>query len=205
MLVVLSDHGFTSWKRAFNLNTWLKEQGFITLINPRREDDPGLFGNVDWSRTRAYGMGLNGLYLNLQGREGSGIVPPADRDRLLKEIAAKLLDTIDPKTGEHAVTKVYRREEVYTDAGYFDRAPDLVVGYAKGTRSSDQSATGGMPPDVFADNTDPWSGDHCMDHEAVPGVLFSSRPLKKAAPSLEKLAAAILAEFGVDEFPIKKP
>ena len=92
------------------------------------------------------GSGLNGLYINLQGREMSGAVAPADRERLMEEIAAKLLATIDPKTGERAVTKVYRREQVYSDAGYFDRAPDLVVGYAKGTRGSDQSAPAAFRP-----------------------------------------------------------
>ncbi|HUE87681.1 MAG TPA: alkaline phosphatase family protein [Vicinamibacterales bacterium] len=200
-LIVLSDHGFTSWRRSFHLNTWLKEEGFLTLTNPSREDDPGFFGNVDWSRTRAYGIGLNGLYINLQGREANGAVAPADRERVMNEIREKLLRTIDPATGERAITKVYRREDVYTDAGYFDRAPDLVVGYAKGTRGSDESALGGIPREVIVDNTDAWSGDHCMDHEAVPGVLLSNRPLRKAAPTLQTLAAAVLAEFGVEEFP----
>jgi predicted AlkP superfamily phosphohydrolase/phosphomutase len=203
-LIVLSDHGFTSWRRAFHLNGWLREQGYLTVANPAVDSDPGFLLNVDWTRTRAYGLGLNGLYLNVQGREMSGTVAPADRERLLEEIAAKLLATIDPKTGERAVTKVYRREQVYSDAGYFDRAPDLVVGYAKGTRVSDQSAAGSIPRDVIVDNTDAWSGDHCMDHEAVPGVVLSNRPLRKPAPSLDKLAAAILAEFGVEEFPVRR-
>jgi predicted AlkP superfamily phosphohydrolase/phosphomutase len=160
---------------------------------------------VDWSRTRAYGIGLNGLYINLQGREVNGAVAPADRERVMNEIREKLLQTIDPATGERAITKVYRREDVYADAGYFDRAPDLVVGYAKGTRGSDESALGGIPREVIVDNTDAWSGDHCMDHEAVPGVLLSNRPLRKAAPTLQTLAAAVLAEFGVEEFPRARP
>lgn len=203
-LVVLSDHGFASWRRSFHLNTWLKQEGYLNLANPARQDDPGFFGNVDWSRTRAYGLGLNGLYLNLQGREGAGAVAPADRERLLEEIAARLLQTIDPATGRPAITKVYRREQVYTDAGFFDRAPDLVVGYAKGTRGSDETALGGIPPEVMVDNTDPWSGDHCMDHEAVPGVLLSNRVLRKPAPSLATVAAALLAEFGIDDFPVRR-
>ena len=202
-LIVLSDHGFTSWRRSFHLNTWLKQQGFLALANPSREDDPGFFGNVDWARTRAYGIGLNGLYINVKGREMSGAVGPGDRERLMDEIAGKLLQTVDPATGQRAITKVYRREQVYTDAGFFDRAPDLVVGYAKGTRGSDESALGSIPPEVIVDNTDPWSGDHCMDHEAVPGVLLSNRPLRKPAPSLGRVAAAVLAEFGIEEFPVK--
>lgn len=203
-LIVLSDHGFAPWRRTFHLNTWLKEQGYLTLANPARADDPGFFGNVDWGRTRAYAVGLNGLYVNLRGREMSGAVAPEDRERLAAEIAGKLLQTIDPATGRPAITKVYRREQIYTDAGYFDRAPDLVVGYARGTRGSDETALGGIPPAVFADNTDAWSGDHCMDHEAVPGVLLSNRALRTPAPSLGTVAAAVLAEFGIGGFPASR-
>jgi predicted AlkP superfamily phosphohydrolase/phosphomutase len=201
LLIVMSDHGFTSWRRAFHLNSWLRDQGYLVLADPKRKDDPGFFGNVDWSRTRAYALGLNGLYVNLKGREKDGIVDAADRDRLVGELAERLLATLDSKTGTRAITKVYRREDVYTVAGHEDIAPDLVVGYAKGTRGSDESALGGIPPDVIVDNTSPWSGDHCMDHEAVPGILLSSRPLRLRAPSIDRLAAAVLAEFGVDGFP----
>ena len=202
LLVVMSDHGFTSWRRSFHLNSWLRDNGYLALIDPLRRDDPGFFANVDWKRTRAYGMGLNGLYVNLEGREMAGAVKPAERDALLKEISAKLLQTIDPASGTAAITKVYRSDEVYTLAGHEDIAPDLIVGYAKGTRGSDESALGGIPPDVIVDNTDPWNGDHCMDHEAVPGILLTNRALKKPAPTLQTLAGAILAEFGIDTFPV---
>jgi predicted AlkP superfamily phosphohydrolase/phosphomutase len=204
-LIVLSDHGFAAWRRTFHLNAWLKEAGYLTQTAGAAAADAGFFANVDWSRTRAYGVGLNGLYINLRGREGSGTVAPGDRERVMSEIAAKLLAIIDPATGRPAVTKVYRREEVYTDAGYFDRAPDLVIGYARGTRASDETALGGIATEVLVDNTDPWSGDHCMDHETVPGVLLSNRPLRKPAPELHTVAAAVLAEFGIDEFPVGRP
>ena len=200
-LIVMSDHGFTSWRRAFHLNGWLRDEGYLRVRDPRLRNDPGFFTNVDWRATRAYGLGLNGLYINLRGREKWGIVAPEARKGLVDEIAEKLLAVVDPTSGQPAITKVYTREEVYR-AGYEDVAPDLVVGYAKGTRCSNESSTGAVPfGDVIVDNLDPWSGDHCMDHEAVPGILLSSRPLSRAAPSLEHLAAAILAEFGIEEFP----
>jgi predicted AlkP superfamily phosphohydrolase/phosphomutase len=202
-LVVMSDHGFTSWRRAFHLNTWLKEQGYLALRNPDLKQDPGLFANVDWSRTRAYGLGLNGLYINVSGREKDGIVDPAQREALAREIAAKLLQAKDPKTGERAVTKVLLREE-YRDRGYLDIGPDVQVGYAKGMRGSNESALGTVGPEAITDNTEQWSGDHCMDPDAVPGVLFSSAPLKKPVAKLDELAAAILAEFGVEGFPERK-
>jgi predicted AlkP superfamily phosphohydrolase/phosphomutase len=202
LLIVLSDHGFTSWRRSFHLNTWLKENGYLTLLDPTRKDDPGFFGNVDWSRTRAYGVGLNGLYLNLRGRERSGVVDPEGRESLLTEIRAKLVQTLDPKTGKPAIRDAYRSDQVYKGSHYPDRAPDLIVSYAEGVRGSDESALGSIPPAAIADNLSAWSGDHCMDHNAVPGVLFSNRPLRQAVPSLDRLAAAVLAEFGVEQFPL---
>jgi predicted AlkP superfamily phosphohydrolase/phosphomutase len=204
LLVVMSDHGFTSWRRSFHLNSWLRDNGYLAVRNPYLRDDPGNFDNVDWTRTRAYGLGLNGLYINVKGRERNGVVAPADRAPLAREIAARLLAVVDPATNQPAITKVFPREEVYHLQGTEDLAPDLIVGYAKGTRGSDESALGGLPREVLVNNTDEWSGDHCMDPDAVPGVLFASRPLPKPAPNLQSLAAAIVADFGVDAFPRRK-
>jgi len=201
LLVVMSDHGFTSWRRSFHLNSWLRDNGYLAVRNPYLREDPGNFGNVDWTKTRAYALGLNGLYINVKGREGSGIVAPADRTALARELAARLLTVVDPWTNQPAITKVFQREEAYQLRGTEDIAPDLIVGYAKGMRGSDESALGGLPRDVIVDNTDEWNGDHCMDPDAVPGVLFTSRALSKKAPNLQSLASAIVAEFGVQDFP----
>lgn len=204
-LIVMSDHGFTSWRRSFHLNTWLKENGYAVLEDPDIRKDPGWLLNVDWSKTRAYALGLNGLYINLRGREKNGIVDSADREALMREIADKLLATIDPASGEPAITKVYFREEVYESRGHLEIGPDLQIGYAKGTRGSNESAVGEFPAEIIVDNTEEWNGDHCMDHEAVPGILLTSEPLVRPAPSLKELGASILAEFGVTEgFPVEE-
>jgi predicted AlkP superfamily phosphohydrolase/phosphomutase len=199
-LIVMSDHGFASWRRAMNLNSWLHQNGYLALKNPDIRDDPGLFLNVDWTRTKAYGLGLNGLYLNLRGRERWGTVNESDVETLLAEIGDKLLATVDPATNQRAVTKVYRSETTFRHRDHLDIGPDLLVGYAEGMRCSNQSALGEVPQEVFTDNEDEWSGDHCMDHETVPGVLLTNRPLQRPAPALENLAAAVLAEFGIHGF-----
>ena len=159
-LVVMSDHGFTSWRRAMNLDTWLLENGYITLINPRRVTGIPYFGNVDWESTQAYAVGLNGVYINLRGREANGYVMPSDQDALSAEIAEKLLSFIDPSTGEKAVTKVYHRDEVFAADGYLDIGPDLIVGFARGVSGSNESALGEFSTEIIFDNNLPWSGDH---------------------------------------------
>lgn len=199
LLVVMSDHGFASWRRVFNLNTWLVENGYMALKDPNLSKDPGFFGNVDWSRTKAYGMGLNGLYINLEGREKNGVVKPSERAALMDQLERDLLASRDPETGSPVVTKVYQREEIYEFHDHIDIGPDIQMGYAKGYRGSGKGALGTIEPDFLRDNTEGWTGDHIMDHETVPGVLFSSRPLAKPASHLEDLAASILAEFEIDE------
>jgi predicted AlkP superfamily phosphohydrolase/phosphomutase len=199
-LVVMSDHGFASWRRAFHLNTWLEREGYLRLLDPRDRARP-LLTNVDWARTRAYGLGLNGLYVNVRGRERHGIVDAAGRAALAQEIGARLRQYIDPATGTPAVTAVHTRDAAFAALPHPELAPDLIVGYAKGTRVSNQSALGEVPADVIVDNTDAWSGDHCMDRDAVPGVLFTSRPLRRRPATLQELAGAIVAELGVDAFP----
>lgn len=200
-LVVLSDHGFASWRRAFNLNSWLRDHGFLVVKNPDLATEPDLYGNVDWTKTRAYGLGLSGLYINLEGRESRGIVPPAEREALMREIGEELLATIDPATGLDAVTKVYYREEAYHDRGYLEIGPDIQVGYAKTVRGANESALGELTAEVMYDNIEPWSGDHIMDHTAVPGVLFTSRPLARRPESLKDVAGVLLEELGTEGFP----
>jgi len=195
-IVVMSDHGFTSWRRSFHLNSWLRDHGYLRAIDPSLEAQSD-FANIDWSGTRAYGLGLNGLYLNLQGREHKGVVAPGDRERLIDEIRRGLLATIDPATGRPAISRVYVPGLPAGGAPNADRAPDLIVLYAQGTRGSNESALGGLPRDVIVDNTGEWSGDHCMDPDFVPGVLLANRPLRQKVSRLGEVGRAVLAEFGI--------
>jgi predicted AlkP superfamily phosphohydrolase/phosphomutase len=205
LLVVLSDHGFASWRRTFNLNRWLEQHGYLTVSDPARRGES--LTDIDWSHTRAYGLGLNGLYINVTGREKFGIVDPADREPLAREIRRALLETIDPATHARAITAIHLppEEAGVPPAGagaravtHPERAPDLIVGYAKGTRVSNDSALGAVPAtNVFTDNTEAWSGDHCMDPAGVPGVLFSNRPLPGDVKSLQDVPNAIINALGV--------
>lgn len=196
-LIVMSDHGFTSWRRSFHLNTWLADNGYLTLKDPSKRGESQIF-DIDWSKTRAYGLGFNGLYVNLKGRERDGIVDPAERDALLKEIGDKLLAVVDPQTEAPAITRIYFRDEWFQDGGYREIGPDLLVGYTKGTRAADESALGGVTNVWFTDNDREWSGDHSMDHTTVPGVLFANAPLARPVASLRDLSPAIVAEFGIE-------
>ena len=194
-LVVMSDHGFAPFARAVHLNGWLRDQGLLAL-RPGAAAGRELFADVDWPRTRAYGFGLNGLYLNLLGRERFGIVSPAERERLIADLTSRLLAWTDPANGAHVVRRAYRREDVYSGA-LRDLAPDLVVGYERGYRVSNPSALGEVPPGVIEDNSNRWSGDHCIAADVVPGVVLSNRPITRSDVSLRDIAPTVLAEFSI--------
>ena len=196
-LLVLSDHGFAPYRRSFNLNTWLLNNGYIVRREGASGDSSEPFADVDWSRTRAYGLGLNGLYLNVRGREREGVVEPgALADALLREIRQKLLEVRDPKDGSQVITRIDLASEAY-QGPYSRTGPDALVGYNRGYRSGWKTILGAFPPDVLEDNTNAWSGDHCMDFTKVPGVLLSNREITAQAPALTDIAPTILSEFGI--------
>jgi predicted AlkP superfamily phosphohydrolase/phosphomutase len=190
-IFVMSDHGFANFGRQFNLNSWLRDFGYL---GPR--ECTSVMQNVDWSLTSAYGLGINGLYLNLKGREPNGIVEPGEQqENLLTELTERLEGVMDVN-GEKVIRKVYRADQVYS-GGATGLAPDLIVGYARGYRASWDTALGGLSDEVLLDNDSAWSADHCADPLEVPGVLCCNRPIRAQSPALIDLAPSILAEFGL--------
>lgn len=199
LLIVLSDHGFNSFRRAFHTNTWLCQQGLMALRGGKAPDED-LGENlavVDWSKTSAYALGLGGIYLNLKGREGGGIIEEGEEaERVRRAIQEGLTGLRDADSGHIAIRSVSRREEIYTGAFVKD-SPELLVNYAPGFRVSWQTALGGMPHNLFEDNQRRWSGDHIIDPSAVPGILFVSRPMRHDHADIRDLAPTLLQYFGV--------
>ena len=195
VLMVLSDHGFNTFRRGFNLNTWLLEKGYLKLRDPARQGRAEMFTNVDWSATKAYGLGMNGLYLNEAGREKYGTVKAADRRRLLAEIRERLMEVRDGDAAA-VIGQVALVEDLYAGADP-SVAPDLIVGYMPGYRASWATVLGKMPRKLIEDNLDRWSGTHLIDADRIPGVLLTNRKLAAADPRLTDIAPTILNAFGV--------
>lgn len=196
LLLVMSDHGFQPYTRKLHLNAWLRDNGYLALKEDARTGQI-VTGDVDWSRTRAYGLGFNGLYLNLVGREGEGIVAPEEAEALAARLVADLEGLRDPKTGARVVLRVDRADAVYSGPRGVE-GPDLVVGYDAGFGASDESTLGEITEDVFADNTSRWSGNHLMAPDVVPGVLLANRPIPSSGYDLTDLTATLLDHYGVD-------
>ncbi|MCZ6478168.1 MAG: alkaline phosphatase family protein [Gemmatimonadetes bacterium] len=197
MLMVLSDHGFSSFRRGINLNAWLHEQGYLVL---EEGGDPAAewLREVDWSRTRAYALGLTGLFLNVEGREARGIVRPgAEAEALKAELVERLTGLIDEDRGEIGIREAFDTATLYSGP-YLANGPDLLIGYNAGYRISWDGATGVVAGPVFEDNVKAWSGDHCIDPRLVPGVLFCDRPIDRDDPSLLDIAPTTLWLFGVE-------
>jgi predicted AlkP superfamily phosphohydrolase/phosphomutase len=195
LLMVISDHGFKSFARCMNLNAWLHQNGYLALKDAKTESGDW-FEDVDWSRTRAYTMGLNGLYLNLKGREKQGTVEPAEAEALKDELQTKLNGLVDPASGAVGITGVFIADNVYRGP-YTENSPDLIVGYGAGYRASWDSVMGKVTSQIFEDNIKAWSGDHCIDPRLVPGVLFSSHKFIAEKPAIVDVAPTILKLFGL--------
>jgi predicted AlkP superfamily phosphohydrolase/phosphomutase len=192
-LIVLSDHGFNSFRRGVNLNRWLVDKGFMST-QPGQPESESLFENVNWTRTQAYAIGLNGIYINMKGRERLGIVREQQIGELKREITEQLLDFVDPDTGLPVVLNVYDAKDVYV-GDQAENAPDLVIGYAEGYRASWQTALGGVPVPLVEDNLRNWSGDHCVEPALVPGILFTSFKPDKPVNSITELPVLIQESF----------
>jgi len=204
-VLIVSDHGFHSFRQSVNLNTWLVQEGFMAIQGqaPGEKKLQDLFGggtfweNVDWSRTKAYAMGLGQIYVNLKGREGHGMVDPGESRSVQDDVASRLLTMTDPNTGARMVDAVYKRDDIYS-GDFFANASELQVGLADGYRVSWQSTLGGSPPGLVYPNMKKWSGDHgSYDYKSTPGTLISSRPIPGAVTQIIDIAPTVLKYFGL--------
>jgi predicted AlkP superfamily phosphohydrolase/phosphomutase len=202
LLIVLSDHGFGTFRRAFHTNTWLWQSGLLKLKDDRKPDDDLAGGSaaIDWSRTYAYAVGLGGIYLNFKGRESAGILEEgSDAERVRRAIQTGLADLPDPATQRAAIRSVSRREDIYSGA-FVENSPDLLVNFNPGFRVSWHTALGGLSHTLLDDNIRRWSGDHIVDPEAVPGILFMNHAFSLARhkhAQIIDLAPTILNYLGV--------
>jgi predicted AlkP superfamily phosphohydrolase/phosphomutase len=196
LLIVMSDHGFKPFRRGIDLNRWLEENGYLAV--KQGEGHKQYLAGIDWSKTRAYAIGLSGIFINEKGRESRGIVSSGpEREGLVNELVEKLTGLRDPENGASGIRRVMTREKVY-HGPYVKQAPDLIIGYEEGYRVSWDAAVGRVTDKVFHDNTKAWSGDHCIDPEVVPGVFFSSRKFNAAGANIIDVAPTVLELFGVD-------
>jgi predicted AlkP superfamily phosphohydrolase/phosphomutase len=195
LLMVISDHGFGPFRHGVDLNRWLEENGYLTMLDDLCDLDH--LAGVDWSRTRAFAIGLAGIYVNIKGKYEQGIVEPIrEADRLREEISQRLTALVDPRNGASAVKRVYIASKFYKGP-YREDGPDLIVGYQRGYRISWEAAIGRTTGEVFHANIKAWSGDHCVDPSLVPGILFCNRVVENANPRLIDIGPTVLSMFGV--------
>jgi len=196
-LIVMSDHGFKQFKRGVSINSWLYKNGYLSLKKDKRLSREW-FKDVDWNKTKAYGLGLGGIYINVKGREKQGIVEPGKEYKELKsELKIKLENMVDEKENKKAIRTIYDKDEI-PDGPYKDNCPDLIVGYNQGYRVSWESVTGKVDSSVLQDNTKAWSGDHCIDPEIVPGIFFCSHKIDKPKAAIVDIAPTVLKLFALD-------
>jgi len=196
VLCVMSDHGFTSFRRGVNLNRWLLDKGYLKL-KEGANGEGDLLQDIDWAGTRAYCLGLAGMFLNIKGRESKGIVEPGAEAQALKaEITSQLNGFRDEERNEVGITEIFDTTKIYSGP-YVANAPDFIVGFNAGYRTSWDCANGIVAGPIFEDNVKPWSGDHGVDPRLVPGVLFCNRKIEAEDPSILDMAPSVLSLFGI--------
>jgi len=204
-VMIVSDHGFHSWRKAVNLDTWLVQNGYMVMKGQSADKKlSDLFGggtfweNVDWSRTRAYAMGIGQIYFNLRGREAQGIVSPgAEATALADELSKKLLTLTDPEDGTPIIRAVYKRDDIYSGP-FINNASELQVGMNDGYRVSWQTTLGGSPAGIVYKNDRKWSADHGgYDYAITSGILVTSQPITTKEPRIIDIAPTVLRYFGL--------
>ncbi len=197
LLLAISDHGFNSFRRGVNLNGWLEKEGLLALKDGATGESEWL-EDVDWSRTKAYSLGLTGMFLNIKGREAQGIVEEGDEAQKVKDaIVEKLSGFKDEERDQVGINEVFDTMRIYRGP-YSENAPDLIIGYNAGYRISWDCASGMVAGPVFEDNVKAWSGDHCIDPRLVPGVLFCNYEMEEELPALIDIAPSVLKLFGLN-------
>jgi predicted AlkP superfamily phosphohydrolase/phosphomutase len=198
-LLVLSDHGFDTFRRAVHVNTWLRENGYLELEDPYAAEGKELLRDVDWSATRAYSIGFGAIYINQKGRERQGIVNPGrETEDLKREIADKLSEWVDEKYHKKVISSIYSREDIFK-GDETEKTPDLYIGFNLGYRASWQTALGAVPENYIEDNLRKWSGTHLVDPKLIPGILFSNRYIENDHPSIYDICPTVLKVIGYDE------
>jgi len=203
ILIVLSDHGFNTFRRAAHVNSWLKKNGYLYLKDQNQKSGRELFEDVDWSKTKAFAIGFGGIYINQEGREKLGIVKTGkETEDLKKELSKALLEWRDSNNSP-IINSVYLKEEIFWGS-YAEQAPDLFLGLSIGYRASWQTAIGGCPEALVEDNLKKWSGDHLFDPKLIPGILFTNFEITSEKPSMYDLAPTILYLSGYSKEEIKE-
>ncbi len=198
-VIVLSDHGFAPFNRSFNLNTWLASEGYATINAPNARNQD-MFAAIDWSSTAAYGLGLNSLFINRADREDNGCVAPEQVQDLLIRLKRDLESVTDPASGRRVIDNAHITSDIYPGP-LPPYAPDMIIGYARCYRSSWETTLGSYPEEVITDNLDPWSGTHCIDPAAVPGVLLSTPKPGVEDPNLMDMGRSIAGLFDIPVLP----
>ncbi len=203
-LIVLSDHGFGTFRRSAHVNKWLRDNGYLKLRNPDASFGAELLNDIDWSKTYAYAMGFGAIYINQKGRELDGIVMPgADTEFLKNEIIEKLKKWQDDKYNKFVISNVYKAEDIFSGP-YMENAPDLYIGFNLGYRASWQTVLGGVPAKPLEDNLKKWSGSHLFDPQLIPGVLFLNKKEIKQNPSIYDITPTVLKAVGYSQEEIKE-
>ena len=202
VLMVISDHGFTNFRRGVNLNAWLRDEGYLHLKDGE-VTSPDWFAKVDWEKTKAFTLGLTGVFINRKGREAHGIVEKGAEldDALCAEIKEQARGAHRPARrpagGEGGLRhppdprRAVRRHGA-RDPGRLPQGLPPLVGLRDRARSRRRSS---------ATTPSPGPATTASIRASCPGVFWCNRKINTDEPALLDMAPTVLDLFGPRDVP----
>jgi predicted AlkP superfamily phosphohydrolase/phosphomutase len=189
---VVSDHGSKRLDGGVCFNDWLIREGLLVMKEPVSEKKRFRFEDVDWTRTRVWGEGgyYGRCFINVEGREPTGVVPKSRYEPLRDELIAKLESLPDPE-GHPMGTRAYKPEAIYRHVKGVP--PDLIVIFGD-LRWRSVGTVGN--PEVYTTEND--TGPDDANH-AQQGLYILSHPSLHAGrtdASIYDVAPTILSMLG---------
>ena len=137
-VLIVSDHGLMTVLEdeppligdAYGVNIRvMQELGYTELLKDEQGNE---LRAIDWSKTTAVATRAGHIWLNLKGRQATGIVEPADRYRLEEKIINDLYNYRDPKTGRRVIAIALRNREASIIGMSGEQCGDIIYMLAEG-------------------------------------------------------------------------
>ncbi len=190
-IFIVSDHGLLVTDELpptlgdpFGVNAGvMSELGYTVL---KKDENGNDLPEIDWTKTRAIATRGNHIWINLKGRNETGIVEPEDKYELERQIISDLYNYREPNTNKRIVSIAMRNKDAAVIGMSGDECGDIIYFLEEGYNR------------VHGDSLSTFKG--CNDTSVSPIYISAGKGLKKGCLTNRVIRqvdfAATLAHLG---------